>query len=166
MPQNNEYDDFDDDEYMDGDAIQQVRKAHKAATKRIKELEAELTSLRTTARKSSVESVLTSKGFNPKIADLIPDTLVSADEITSWLDERSDVFQPTNAGSDMTPMEQMGNQEQMQPPPGARQFNEVVNFGQPPSGDESQILAMIQNAKTPEDLNRILFNNPHGPLAS
>ena len=154
-------DDFDD--YDDG-AITQVRKAHKAAQRRIKELEQELTGYRVESRKRSVQEVLTSRGFNPKIADLIPEDLRSEAEITSWLDERSDVFQPTAAvNSDSPSEEQMGGQPDIQVPPGYQQFNEVVNAGQAPIGDESQIMAMIAAAKTPEELNRIIFNNAAGP---
>lgn len=154
-------DDFDD--YDDG-AINQVRKAHKAAQRRIKELEQELTGYRVESRKRSVQEVLTSRGFNPKIADLIPEDLTNEAEITSWLDERSDVFQPTAAANSDSPSEeQMGGQPDIQVPPGYQQFNEVVNAGQAPIGDESQIMAMIAAAKTPEELNRILFQNAGGP---
>jgi len=159
----NEYEDFDDDDYGDSNALSEVRKAHKAATRRIKELEAELTSFRTESRKRSVESVLTSRGFNPKIADLIPEGLTSSDEITAWLDERSDVFQPVTAGgSDGTPDEQM-QAPQVQAPPGMQQFTDVLNAGQAPSGDETQIMQMIASAKTPEELNKLIFGNPSGP---
>jgi hypothetical protein len=154
-------DDFDD--YDDG-AIAQVRKAHRAAQKRIKELEQELTGFRVENRKRSVQEVLTSRGYNPKIADLIPEGLTNEAEITSWLDDRSDVFQPTMAAnSDSQADEQMGGQPDIQAPLGYQQFNDVVNAGQAPAGDESQILAMIAAAKTPEDLNRILFQNAGGP---
>ena len=160
----NEYD-YDDDDYLDGNAITEVRKAHKAATRKIKELEAELSGFRTESRKRSVESVLTSRGFNPRIADLIPEGLTSTDEITAWLDERADVFQPiTGSGSDEASDEQRQSPV-MQAPPGLQQFNEVVNAGQAVSGDESQIMAMIAAAKTPEELNKILFGNSNGPAA-
>lgn len=156
----NEYDLPDDfDEYDDG-AISQVRKAHKAANRRIKELETEISSFRSESRVRSVKEVLESRGYNPKIADLIPDGVSSADEISAWLDERSDVFRPSAGGG--------AHEEQMQSPaneapPGFAQFNEVVNAGQAPTGDESQLLAMIANAKTPDELNRILFANASGP---
>jgi hypothetical protein len=154
-------DDFDD--YDDG-AMTQVRKAHKAAQRRIKELEQELTGFRVESRKRSVQEVLTSRGYNPKIADLIPEGLNNEAEITSWLDDRSDVFQPTaavNGGSQAE--EQMGNQPDIQVPQGYQQFNDVVNAGQAPVGDESQLMALIAAAKTPEELNRILFQNSGGP---
>jgi hypothetical protein len=154
-------DDFDD--YDDG-AMTQVRRAHKAAVKRLKELEGELQGYRTESRKRTVADVLASRGFNTKIADLIPGDITNEAEIVSWLDERADVFQPVVAvDSEGSSSEQMEGQPDVMVPPGYQQFNEVVNAGQAPVGDESQILAMIAAAKTPEDLNRILFQNAGGP---
>lgn len=162
---NNEFDLPDDfDDYDDG-AIQQVRRAHKAAVKRLKELESELQTYRVESRKRTVADVLTSRGYNPKIAELIPGDITSEAEVVSWLDEKADVFQPMTvaADSDGAQEEQMGNQPPVNIPPGYQQFNDVVNAGQPPMGDESQILAMIQAAKSPEDLNKILFGSAAGP---
>lgn len=164
---NNEYDLPDDfDDYDDG-AISQVRKAHKAATRRIKELESELSTFRTESRTRSVQEVLTSRGYNPKIADLIPDSVTSEAEITSWLDERADVFQPVNPVESgvQASEEQIGDQSR-EVPPEIRRMSEVVNAGQAPTGDESQILAMIQAASTPEELNRLIFGNAAGPSVS
>jgi len=163
---NQEYDLPDDfDDYDDG-AISQVRKAHKAATRRIKELEGELSSFRTESRKRSVQEVLTSRGYNPKIADLIPDSVTSEDEITSWLDERADVFQPVNpAESGVQASEEQMSGQPSEVPPEIRRMSEVMNAGQAPTGDESQILAMIQAASTPEELNRLIFGNTSGPSA-
>lgn len=158
---NNEYDLPDDFDDYDDAAISQVRKAHKAATRKIKELEQELTGFRVETRKRSVADVLTSRGYNAKIADLIPDGVTSADEISAWLEERSDVFQPS-AGTTADSNEQMQSPVS-QAPPGMQQFSDVVNGGQAPTGDESQILAMIQTAKNPEELNKILFGSSNGP---
>lgn len=160
---NNEYDLDDDFDEYDDNAIAQVRKAHKAANRRVKELEAELAGFRSESRKRSVQDVLTSRGYNPKIADLIPEGLTGTDEIASWLEERADVFQPTPmVGSDGQGSDGQGN-GQVQAPPGMQQFNEVVQAGQAPTGDESQLLALMQAAKTPEDLNKIIFGNALGP---
>ena len=161
---NNEFDLPDDfDDYDDG-AIQQVRRAHKAAVKRLKELESELQTYRVESRKRTVADVLTSRGYNPKIAELIPGDVTTEAEVASWLEEKADVFQPMTvaADSDGSQEEQMGNQP-VNVPPGYQQFNDVVNAGQAPMGDESQILAMIQAAKSPEDLNKILFGSAAGP---
>ena len=164
---NNEFDLPDDfDDYDDG-AIQQVRRAHKAAVKRLKELESELQGYRTESRKRTVADVLTSRGYNPKIAELIPGDITSEAEVVSWLDEKADVFQPMTVAADSegAQQEQMGNQPEVNIPPGYQQFNDVVNAGQAPTGDESQILAMIQAASTPEELNRLIFGNASGPSA-
>lgn len=155
-------DDFDD--YDDG-AMTQVRRAHKAAVKRLKELESELQGFRTESRKRTVADVLASRGFNPKIAELIPGDITNEAEIVSWLDEKADVFQPTTVAesSDGAQEEQMDGQPDVVVPPGYQQFNEVVNAGQAPAGDESQLLAMIMGAKNPEDLSKVLFGNAGGP---
>lgn len=155
-------DDFDD--YDDG-AMTQVRRAHKAAVKRLKELENELQGFRTESRKRTVADVLTSRGYNPKIAELIPGDVTNEAEIVSWLDEKADVFQPMTVAesSDGAQEEQMDGQPDVLVPPGYQQFNEVVNAGQAPVGDESQLLAMIMGAKNPEDLSKVLFGNAGGP---
>jgi hypothetical protein len=157
-----ELDDFDD---YDDNAISQVRKAHRAAQKRIKELETELTSFRSESRKRSVQDVLTSRGFNAKIADLIPGDLTNPEEISAWLDDRADLFQPSRmeASSEDRVDEQDAINAGVQPPEGYHAFNDAVNQGAPVAGDESQVLAMIQAAKTPEELNKILFNGANGP---
>lgn len=157
-------DDFDD--YDDG-AMQQVRRAHKAAVKRLKELENELQGYRTESRKRTVADVLTTRGYNPKIADLIPGDVTNEAEIVSWLEERADVFQPVTvaADSDGASEEQMDSQPEVNIPAGFHQFNDVVNAGQAPMGDESQLLAMIAAAKNPDELNRVLFGNAGGPPA-
>ena len=154
-------DDFDD---YDDNALSQVRKAHRAATKRLKELEQELQSYRSESRKRSVQDVLTSRGFNPKLADLIPSEISTSDEIGAWLDDRADLFQPVQqAGGEVPVEEQNAPNSEVETPPWAQQFNNVVNAGQPVTGDESQILSMIQSAKTPDELNRILFGGASGP---
>lgn len=156
-----ELDDFDE---YDDNAISQVRKAHRAAQKRIKELETELTTFRSDSRKRSVQDVLTSRGFNAKIADLIPGDLTNPEEISSWLDDRADLFQPSRVeASSEDRVDEQGANGGLQPPEGYHVFNDAMNQGAPVAGDESQILAMIQAAKTPEELNRLLFNGASGP---
>ena len=161
---NNEFDlpeDFDD--YDDG-AIQQVRRAHKAAVKRLKELESELQGFRSESRKRTVADVLASRGYNPKIAELIPGDITSEAEVVSWLDEKADVFAPLTTGSNEGPRDgQMEDQPEVNAPPGYQQFSDVMNAGQAPVGDESQLMAMIASAKNPEELNKILFGNSAGP---
>jgi len=101
MSNNNEwYDDddiFGDDDVNEGydsdNGIKNLRKADRAKSKRIKELEAELESLRKFQRDSVVSSVLAEKGVNPKIASFIPADIASdAEAIDSWLNENGEIF--------------------------------------------------------------------------
>jgi hypothetical protein len=101
MSNNNEwYDDddiFGDDDsnesYDSDNGIKNLRKADRAKSKRIKELESELESLRKFQRDSVVSSVLAEKGVNPKIASFIPADIASdAEAIDSWLNENGEIF--------------------------------------------------------------------------
>ena len=77
MSNNKEWYDDDDDIFGDDDSnesydsdkgIGNLRKADRAKSKRIKELESELENLRKFQRDSVISSVLSEKGVNPKIA--------------------------------------------------------------------------------------------------
>jgi hypothetical protein len=159
----NEYDLPDDFDDYDDNAMAQLRKAHKAAAKRVKELEQELQGFRVESRKRSVQEVLTSRGYSPKLADLIPDDVTTADDVSAWLEDRADLFQPVTPAGSEEQAEAEAPQQQVETPPWAQQFTDVVNTGQAPTGDESQLISMIQSAKTPEDLNKILFGGSGGP---
>ena len=101
MSNNNEwYDDddiFGDDDsnesYDSDNGIKNLRKADRAKSKRIKELESELENLRKFQRDSVVSSVLSEKGVNPKIASFIPADITSDPEaIDAWLNENGEIF--------------------------------------------------------------------------
>jgi hypothetical protein len=162
---NNEYDLPDDFDDYDDNGIAQVRKAYKALQRRAKELEQELSGFRSESRKRSVQDVLTSRGFNSKIADLIPSDLTSEEDISVWLDERSDVFQPATPAGQEPVSDEQPNGSELRSPEGFDQFRDAMSAGQPVAGDESQIMAMIQAAKTPDELNQILFGGHQGPNA-
>lgn len=154
-----DYDDeFDDsDESRDNSAIKQVRAAQRAAEKRVKELEAELSTFRSNARLSNVKDSIAARGLNPKIAALIPPD-VEGDAVASWLDQYGDLFGgPAPESADAPSDEQT-------PPADAQVFSQVASTGTPPSSDEAQLLALIKGASTPAELNQILFGNPSGQV--
>ena len=154
------YDDDDDFEGNESEGIKQLRSAQKAATKRIKELESELDSFRSTERTRSVSDVLAARGLNSKIADLIPSDLRGSDDINRWLDERADVF----AGVQSTPSQaQPDAHTPVVPPMNADRMQSILDQGEPVPGDESQLLAQIQAASSPAELNRLLFGSETGP---
>ena len=67
----NYYDDEEDDDTTT-DVVGQLRKVNRALEKRAKELEQELSGLKTQTRQRTVKDVLQAKGLNPKIAAFIP----------------------------------------------------------------------------------------------
>ena len=46
-----------------------------------------------------------------------------------------------------------------------RFVQQCCDSGAPSVGDEAQMLALIQGAGHPEELNKILFGSPFGPAA-
>lgn len=75
------------------DALKKVRRAERAKDKQLKELQAELESLRKFQREATISKVLSEKNINPKIAAFIPGDLeVSTEAIGSWLEQYGDVF--------------------------------------------------------------------------
>jgi hypothetical protein len=155
--------DYYDDEQefgSDSEGIKQLRAAQKAAQKRIRELEAEIDTFRSSERHRSVADVLAARGLNPKVADLIPADLRDADSINSWIDERSDVF----AGAMQAPPQQQSEAPaRVAPPANAGLIAETLSAGEPIPGDESQLIAQIRAASSPAELNRLIFGSEMGP---
>jgi hypothetical protein len=88
------YDDDEDFGYEDDstDLVKKLRRAARANEKRAKELEAELQTLRSEQRKSTVKSVLESRGVRPSIAKYIPEDVTSAEDIDAWLADNAEDF--------------------------------------------------------------------------
>ena len=88
-----EFDDFEETPRSGDDVVKKLRRAERMQSKRVKELEAELSSLRKFQRDANVSKVLTEKGINPKIAAFIPSDMDTSEEsLTSWLEQYGDVF--------------------------------------------------------------------------
>lgn len=100
----NSNDEFDnDDDQHSGDGPADLRKAHRAAARRVKELEAELAARdeqiqKLTAKTRTVDlgELLQKNGANRKIARLVPKDVELTDEaVKAWLDENKDVLNIT-----------------------------------------------------------------------
>jgi len=99
---NNNQDWFDDDEFdfeeetqprSSEDVLKKVRRAERAKDKQLKELQAELESLRKFQREATISQVLAEKGVNPKVAKFIPaDIEMSSDSIGNWLADNGELF--------------------------------------------------------------------------
>lgn len=142
--------DYDDDEF-EGD-VPELRKAHRASTKRVKELEAEVASLRQQGRERTVKDVLAAKGVSnaSKIAKLIPATVTDEDGVSGWLDEYADVFgiatndgDAAGTGPDPAQVQALAD------------INGASAGGGVPSTPED-LAARIQAAESVEDMQRII----------
>ena len=150
MATNYEYDDEDDDTTTD--VVGQLRKVNRALEKRAKELEQELSGLKTQTRQRTVKDVLQAKGLNPKIAAFIPQDIDSSEEaITTWVNEYGDVF------GIQTPSEEKPAAKSPEVMAQAR-INNIAATGTAPDVDEDAF-AKIAGAKTKEDLDALLGLN-------
>jgi hypothetical protein len=150
MATNYEYDDEDDDTTTD--VVSQLRKVNRALEKRAKELEQELSGLRTQTRQRTVKDVLQAKGLNPKIAAFIPQDIDTSEEaINNWVNEYGDVF------GIQTQSEEKPVQKNSEIAAQAR-INNLVATGTAPDVDEDAF-AKIAGAKTREDLDALLGLN-------
>jgi hypothetical protein len=150
----NYYDDEEDDFTMpeqDNGAMSEIRKANRALEKRLKALEAENNTLKSSTRSRTIKDVLSTKGINSKVAAFIPqDIEPTEDAITNWLNEYGDVF-----GAVKT---EQTAETPAQPAPDLsanQRINNVVNSGTAPVPDEDA-MAKILNAKSADELNAIL----------
>lgn len=160
------YDGYDDDDFdvEESNPLKALRKENRAKEKQIKELQEQLSSLSKANRERSLADVLSSRGLNSKIAKFIPEDVTSEEDVASWLDEFGDVFgaTPAQSSNDGAPAEQDPNAEVL------AALSKIANTqttGQAPTGDQDQIAALIAGARTPEELNSVLFGNPNGPVA-
>jgi hypothetical protein len=119
----------------------------------------QLSSVQKSVRERSVKDVLAAKGLNEKISAFIPVEFTSTEEVSAWVEEYGDVFgvqastsetERTNGSPDLSGLNRIAATQQS---------------GQPFQNDPDQIAGLIAGARTPEDLNKILFGNSTGPNA-
>lgn len=158
----NNYQDYDDDvDFEDydeepqrsnkNDVVQKLRRAERAKDKQLKELQAELESLRKFQRESVVERVLQEKGINPKVAKFIPaDVESSVDSIGSWLEEYGDLFGGVSAP-------QSSNSADDADIAALRQMDAVTSGALNPD-DINDAFSNINNAQSAEELLNFLYS--------
>jgi hypothetical protein len=157
----NNYQDWEDDDFFDDDVdensrpkkddlVSKLRRAERAKDKQLKELQAELESLRKFQRESVVTKVLQEKGVNPKIAAFIPADLESSDEaISNWLSQYGEIFGVTQ----QQPKENI-NQEDLA---ALRQIDSVTSGALSPD-DFNSAAASIDNAQSMDELISYLYS--------
>jgi hypothetical protein len=152
MSNNNEWYEDDDDFLEEEDqtgGLQNLRKADRAKSKRIKELEGELESLRNFQRQSVVSSVLNERGVNPKIATFIPSDVANDPEsIGQWLDEHGEIF-----GVQQRVQQPMVDQENLST---LRQIDAVTGSALSPD-DVNDMFSRLNNAQSAEELMEMIY---------
>lgn len=78
-----------DEEPHQSNSIRQLRNHSKKIEKQLAQATARLAEYEAKERKRSIQSVLTEKGYNPKIAAFIP---ADVEDVEKWLGEYGDVF--------------------------------------------------------------------------
>jgi len=148
----NYYADDEEDDDTTTDVVGQLRKVNRSLEKRAKELEQELSGLKSQTRQRTVKDVLQAKGLNPKIAALIPQDIEPSDEaLAKWVEEYGDVF------GIQTSTEEKPAEKSPEVKAQAR-INNIVATGSAPDIDEDAF-AKIAGAKTREDLDALLGFN-------
>ena len=152
MSNNNEWYEDDDDFFEEEDqtsGLQNLRKADRAKSKRIKELETELEGLRSFQRQSVVSSVLNERGVNPKVATFIPSDIANDPEsISKWLDENGEIF-----GVQPQAQQPMIDQENLS---ALRQIDAVTNSALSPD-DVNDMFSRLNNAQSAEELMEMIY---------
>lgn len=151
MGNNQEWYDDDDLDFEDdsSDLVKKLRRAARANEKRAKELEAELQTLRTEQRKSTVKSVLESKGVRPSIAKYIPEDVSTAEDIDAWLADNAEDFGIVvhNDG----PNKEMTLRQ-------LRQIDAVTADAQSVAGLDDMMLRLDQ-AQSAEEIENLIFGS-------
>lgn len=159
-----DYDDYDDEfsgdaRGSDNNVLRELRKQNRAKEKQIKELTERLTGLAQQARERSVKDVLAAKGLSPKIAKFIPEDMTSEEEVSAWVEENAEIF----GAAPSQPLDDSG--EAGPDLSGLTQISQIQATGQPFDGDSDQVAALIRSARTPEELNKVIFGTTSGPDA-
>lgn len=165
-----DWDDLDDDDEGDDsrgktNEVADLRNAYKALKRENKALTDRLTAAESGLRERSVKDVLASKGLPEKVSALIPANITSAEDVQAWVDQYADVFgtpTPPPPADDAPPT---GTDGQPLDLAALGRIAAAQSQGAPFTGDADQIASLIAGARTPEELNKILFNNPNGPAA-
>lgn len=128
------------------DLVKQLRKSDRAKEKRIREMEAELASLRSERRTQTVSQILANEGVSPRIAKYIPADITDEGAIKAWLDENAEDFninRSQNDGAGAPDEDALGRMNNLTDGAlGANAFNDIES--------------LIDAAQTPEEVAAIL----------
>lgn len=150
-----ENDDFDIDSLDDdlgGDVVRQLRKAYKSKQKEIEQLRKQVEEFSTANRNSVIEGTLTANGLDARMAKFMPAEVVTADDVTAWLNENADIFGISTGDP----------QESSEEVQAASRMADITSHT--PAASAGDLMSRIEAASSQEELNEVLFGNPNGPV--
>lgn len=150
-----ENDDFDIDSLDDdlgGDVVRQLRKAYKSKQKEIEQLRKQVEEFSAANRNSVIEGTLTANGLDARMAKFMPAEVVTADDVTAWLNENADIFGISTGDP----------QESSEEVQAASRMADITSHA--PAASAGDLMSRIEAASSQEELNEVLFGNPNGPV--
>ncbi len=144
-----QYDDDDLDDF-DGELPKKLRAQIKQLSKERDALSEELTGYRRTERTRVIESVLSARGVNPKVARYVPaDIEVTEQSVAAWLEADGDVFGVQGPPAPTEPAQAAPAEADP-----FRRMAAVEQGAQPATGGD--VLSRIESAQSEEELFQML----------
>lgn len=145
----------------DANAPKALREHADKLKQELAEEKAKTALLQAQVRTSAISGVLSSKGFNPKIATLIPETVEASEEkLTEWLTANADIFPPAAVGGSQGGSEPPKDEDPDEDHAGDDRMGRAVSMGLP-LDRAKDVEARIATAKGPEDLEKIMSELSH-----
>lgn len=160
-------DGYDDDDDFDSDPQEGGKGKKNPLREHLRKLEKENKDLKEAnqkfnqqLRQNSIETVLTSKGLNPKVAKLVPEAVEpTAEAVGKWLEDYSDVFTPSSEDGEGSSGE--GGQESSEASAQGEamgRISEATSAAQTPSGkkQDEQARRLASDDLTKEELLKMI----------
>lgn len=159
-------DDFDDEENEQGQpqVPKALRKHVAKLEKQLADMKQENEKYKAASRKTAVEDALKAKGVDPRVAAFVPADLESTQEaIEKWLTDYADLFPAKQQSTSQATSEDGGegegegqeSSEDADLAASMGRMSEVTGGGKAPT-KEADLMAAVNNAKTREDLDKLV----------
>lgn len=165
---NNDWDNNDDDSSQDGNQPPQKKNGLREHAEQVKrenaELQAKLDAFEAADRKRNIEAAIKAKGFDPLVADLVPQEIASdTSKLDEWLTSKEKLFKPAPKQEEADPDVSVDFEEHVldDDADAFDRISRVSSAALPPS-KMADTRSAIKNAKDKEELNTIL--RKHGNL--
>ena len=148
-----------DDSAQDGSNLPNEARQYLRKMKQERDaLAAKLADMEKTNRSATVAAVVKDKGYDPKVATFIPDTVSDTAGVEKWLEDNGAMFVKATQGSPDGGQQAAPQDDSLFPPEMMRQFqavNDVAANAAAP-GRYENLIAQINDTKNEEELTKLL----------